>query len=276
METILDRIMAAKRDEVALLKQSFPLDKVQAQVAARPAPLDFTGALRGPRPRSAGSSQVNVIAEVKRGSPSKGTFDWHGDAARQGFAYQTGGAKAISVVTDGPFFQGSVEMLQAVKAAVDLPVIQKEFLLEPYQVYYARSLGADACLLIGACLPGDLLGEMIAVAREVGIHTLVEVVDEEELSRAIDGGAEVIGVNNRDLRTFKTDPNHTLTLLPGIGEERVAVTESGIHTREDIERMLAAGVDAFLIGEALMIAEDPAHHLRILRGEVLGQQEAAS
>ena len=267
MTTILDQIMAAKREEVSRLKRQLPLEQVRDQASAMPPGLDFAGALRGTRPRSAGGSAVNIIAEVKRGSPSKGTFDWHGDGARQARAYEAGGARAVSVVTDGPFFQGSVELLQTVKEAIGLPVIQKEFLLEPYQVHYARSIGADACLLIGACLPGGLLGEMIALAKEVGIATLVEVVTEEEVARALAGGAEVVGVNNRDLRTFETNPEHTLSLLPAIGEAPVAVTESGIHTRADVERMLAAGVDAFLIGEALMVAADPTAHLRVLRGE---------
>ena len=274
METILDKIMAAKREEVAQMKRKRPLEQVRDEAQARPKALDFVSPLRGGRPRANGNPQVNVIAEVKRGSPSKGTFAWHGDAARQARAYEAGGARAVSVVTDGPFFQGSVELLQTVKQAIGLPVIQKEFLLEPYQVHYARAIGADACLLIGACLPGGLLGEMIALAEEVGIATLVEVVTEEEVARALDGGARVVGVNNRDLRTFTTDPSHTLNLLPAIGEAPVAVTESGIHTRQDVERMLAAGVDAFLIGEALMVARDPARHLRVLRGEETA--EAAS
>ena len=276
METILDRIVATKREEIAHLKQQLPLEKIREQAAAQPHALDFVGALRGSRPRQAGNATVNIIAEVKQGSPSKGTFSWHGDAARQGLAYQQGGAKAISVVTDGPFFKGSVAMLQAVKQAVTLPVIQKEFLLEPYQVQYARSLGADACLLIAAILPGGQLEDMIGLAREAGLFTLVEVVNEEELTRALAGGAEVIGVNNRDLRTFKTDPDHTLRLLPAIGEGAVAVTESGIHTRSDVERMLAAGVDAFLIGEALMVADDPTAHLKILRGEAGASDNAGT
>jgi indole-3-glycerol phosphate synthase len=273
MPTILDEIVAAKREEIAALKRTLPLAQLRETARVAAPALDFAGGLRGARPRGSGG-EVNVIAEVKRRSPSKGEFPWHGDAARQARAYEQGGAKAISVVTDGPYFGGSPELLGTVRAATGLPVLQKEFVLEPYQVHYARSLAADALLLIARILPGGLLAELEALAREIGIATLVEVVDEEEFRQATDAGAEVIGVNNRDLRTFATDPAHTLALLPLFGEEQVAVTESGIHSRADVERMLAAGVDAFLIGEALMVAPDPAAHLSELRG--LPRAEAAS
>jgi len=265
MPTILDEIVAAKRGEIAALERAQPLADVREAARAAAPALDFAGALRGARPRGSGGP-VNVIAEVKRRSPSKGEFPWHGDAARQARAYERGGAKAVSVVTDGAYFGGSPELLRQVKAATALPVLQKEFVLGPYQVHAARALGADAVLLIARILPGGLLGELVALAREVGIATLVEVVDAAELERAQAADAAVIGVNNRDLRTFTTDPAHTLSLLPHFDEGRVAVTESGIHTRADVERMLAAGVDAFLIGEALMVAPDPAAHLAALRG----------
>ncbi len=277
MSTILDEIIAAKREEIAALSSALPLARVREVARGMPPVLDFAGALRGPRPRGSGR-EAHIIAEVKRRSPSKGEFPWHGDATRQARAYEQGGASAISVVTDGPYFGGSVDLLKEVKAATGLPVIQKEFLVAPYQVHYARSLGADAVLLMAAVLPGGLLGEMIALAKSIGIATLVEVINEEELERAAAGGAEVIGVNNRDLRTFRTDPDHTLRLLPFFGEQHVAITESGIHTRQDVERMLAAGVDGFLIGEALMVAPDPAAHLEFLQGKtkrgqaVRGQQ----
>ncbi len=273
MSTILDRIVADKREEIAGLKRAMPLERVIGQAGKQPPALDFVSALRGARPRG-GGGEANIIAEVKRRSPSKGEFPWHGDAARQARAYELGGASAISVLTDGPYFGGSPDLLRQVKAATKLPVMQKEFVLEAYQVHFARSLGADAVLLIARILPGGLLGELAALARETGIATLIEVVNEEELSRATDAGGEVIGVNNRDLATFETDPAHTLALLPFFSDGQVAVTESGIHTRADIERMLAAGVDGFLIGEALMLAADPAAHLRELRG--LPPAEAAS
>ena len=275
MSDILNRIVEKKREEVAGRKLALPLEQVRAQAAAAAPARDFPAALRAPRPRGAGR-QVNVIAELKRKSPSKGEFPWHGDASRQARDYERGGAKAVSVVTDGPFFGGSPELLQEVRRHVSLPVLQKDFVLEPWQVYFARAIGADAVLLIAACLPGGLLGELAALAREVGIHTLVEVVDEAELERASAAGAVVIGVNNRDLRTFQVDPVRTERLLPLYRDDQVAVCESGIHTPADVARMLRAGVDAFLIGEALMTAPDPAGHLLHLREQGAAQASAAA
>jgi indole-3-glycerol phosphate synthase len=275
MSDILQRIVAEKRREVAGLMRRHPLAEVRGQALAAPPVRDFPAVLKGARPRggepgaSAESSTeftpVRIIAEIKRRSPSKGEFPFHGDVARQARAYEQSGARAISVVTDGPFFGGSTDWVAQARDAVGLPVLQKEFLLEPWQVFYARALGADACLLIAAILPGDLLGEMAASAREAGIHTLVEVTGEEEFLRAADVGAVVIGVNNRDLRTFSVDLARTESLLPLYGDERICIAESGIHTRRDVLRLLEAGVDGFLIGEALMTAEDPAAHLRGLR-----------
>lgn len=281
MSGILDKIVASKREEVAAWKAARPLARVREEALAAAPALDFTGALRGHRPRRSAAESTentesientlamemplaNVIAEIKRRSPSKGEFSWHGDVTRQARDYQRGGASAISVVTDGPFFGGHTDMLGEVKAAVGVPVLQKEFLLEPWQVFHARALGADACLLIAAILPGGLLAEMLAAAREAAIHTLVEVVDEEEFARADDAGAVVVGVNNRDLKTFTVDPARTERLLPLYREGQVCIAESGIHTPEDVARLSRAGVDGFLVGEALMTAKDPAAHLRAL------------
>jgi indole-3-glycerol phosphate synthase len=275
MSDILRQIVERKREEVASLQRALPLARLREQARRMPPVLDFPAALRGPRPRGTGrpGRGVNVIAELKLRSPSKGVFSWHGDAVRQVHDYELGGAAAISVVTDGPFFGGSTELLRRVKAATERPVMQKEFLLEPWQVFYARSLGADACLLIAAILPGTLLPELLAAAGEAAIHTLVEVTDAEELQRATEAGARVVGVNNRDLATFQVDPARTEALLPRFREEQVCVAESGIHTPQDVAHLLRAGVDAFLIGEALMTAPDPAAHLRALRGERV-QEEA--
>lgn len=273
MSDILQKIIANKREEVRALQRERPLAQVRETAAAQGPARPFAAALRNARPRGSGRA-AHIIAEVKVRSPSRGAFSWHGDGARQGRDYQFGGARAISVVTDREFFGGSVELLQTVRGAVGLPVLQKDFLLEPYQIYYARSIGADAALLIAAALPGNSLGEMIALAREIGLSTLVEVADEEELERATEGGAEVVGVNNRDLRTFTVDPERTLRLIPLCREEQVLIAESGIQGRDAVERMLAAGVDGFLIGEALMTASHPAERLRELRGESLS--EAAS
>lgn len=268
--TILEKIVAAKREEVAELKRREDPGTLIARASANPSVLDFPAALRGARPRQkeagAPPAPVHIIAEIKRKSPSKGEFPWHGDVGRQATDYEAGGARAISVVTDGPFFGGSAEMLRQVKATVSLPVLQKDFLVDPFQIGYARALGADAVLLIAAVLPGGELDDMIGRAAEAGLNTLVEVFDETEFARAERAGAVVVGVNNRDLRNFSVDHGRTLRLLPLYGEQQVAVAESGFHTHGDITGLLEAGVDAFLIGEALMTAADPARHLRMLRG----------
>lgn len=273
MSDILTRIVEKKREEVAERKRALPLERAREQGRAQPPVRDFPGALRNGRPRGTGRA-VNVIAEIKRKSPSKGEFPWHGDVGRQARAYEQGGAKAMSVVTDGPFFGGSPELLQEARRHVTLPVIQKEFVIDPWQVHHARAIGADAVLLIAACLPGGQLADLAGLAREVGIHTLIEVVDEEEVARATEAGAVVMGVNNRDLRTFQVDLARTERLIPLYRSEQVAVCESGIQGPEQVARMLRAGVDAFLIGEALMTAPDPAAHLAWLREQ--GAAEAAT
>jgi indole-3-glycerol phosphate synthase len=217
-----------------------------------------------------------VIAELKPKSPSKGEFPWHGDVARQARAYEQGGAKAMSVLTDTPFFGGSEALLQQARSHIRLPVIQKDFVIDPWQVHNARAIGADAVLLIAVCLPGGQLADLAGLAREVGIHTLVEVVDEDEVRRATDAGAVVMGVNNRDLRTFTVDLARTERLIPLYREHQVAVCESGIRTPADVARMLHAGVDAFLIGEALMTSADPAAHLSQLREQGAAEADAAT
>jgi indole-3-glycerol phosphate synthase len=276
MSDILQRIVAKKREEVGALQRAQPLECLMDRVQGLPPALDFTEAMRGARPRGTGrlGGRVNIIAEIKLRSPSKGAFRWHGDAVRQAHDYEAGLAAATSVVTDGPFFGGSTELLRKVKSATELPVLQKEFLLEPWQVYYARALGADACLLIAAILPGEALAHMLETARQAGIHTLVEVVDAEEHRRATEAGAVVIGVNNRDLKTFTVDPRRTEALVPLYRDDQVCVAESGIRTAADVAHLLQAGVDGFLIGESLMTAPNPVAHLRALRG--VPAREAAS
>jgi len=273
MSDILDRIVEKKREEIAARKRAEPLERVRGRAQAQPPARDFSGALRNGRPRGTGR-QVNVIAELKRKSPSKGEFPWHGDVARQARAYEAGGAKCMSVVTDGPFFGGSEALLQEARKHVTLPVIQKEFVIDPWQVHNARAIGADAVLLIAACLPGGQLADLAGEAQDAGLHTLVEVIDEEEVERATAAGAVVMGVNNRDLRTFTVDLSRTERLIPLYRADQVAVCESGIHAPADVARMLRAGVDAFLIGEALMTAADPAAHLAQLREQ--GAAEAGA
>jgi indole-3-glycerol phosphate synthase len=271
MSDILSRIVARKREELAALQRALPIERVRELARHRPPALDFAAALRGSRPRGVPrpGQRVNIIAEIKLRSPSKGVFPWHGDLPRQVHDYELGGAAAVSVVTDGPFFGGSTELLTQVKGHTTLPVLQKDFLLEPWQVHYARALGADACLLIARILPAGRLEELLAAIAEAGLQALVEVVDEAELERASAAGAVVVGVNNRDLETFQVDTGRTLALLPGYREEQVCIAESGIRTREDVAHLLRAGVDGFLIGEALMTAAQPATLLRRLRGATL-------
>ncbi|MDH4225689.1 MAG: indole-3-glycerol phosphate synthase TrpC [Deltaproteobacteria bacterium] len=264
---ILSRIVADKREEIARLKGGHLLERLEDQGEIPPA-LDFPAALKAPRPRGSQGVEgpVHIIAELKPRSPSKGAFDWHGDPLRQAADYQRGGARAVSVLTDTAYFGGSTDLLQQVKGHISLPVLQKEFVVDPWQVHYARRLGADALLLIAAVLEGGLLAECVALAHQIGLHTLVEVVSEAELARALAAGARVVGVNNRDLRTFAIDPERSLRLLPLAGEDTVFITESGIRHRADVERMVAAGVDGFLIGETLMTSTDPAATLARLRG----------
>lgn len=266
MNDILAKIVEQKRADLRVWQAARGTEDMRRDAAAMPPARNFAAALRGPRPRGAtpASGRLNVISEVKRKSPSKGHFPWHGDAPRQARDYVAGGAAAISVVTDGPFFDGSLELFAQVRAAVDLPMIQKDFVLEPWQVYQARAIGADACLLIAAILPPALLAELHACATEIGLHALVEVTDEAEWEAADAAGAQIIGVNNRDLRDFSVDTQRTRALLPRYREEQICVAESGLHIPEDLLGLHEAGVDAYLIGESLMRAEDPAAHLRAL------------
>ena len=266
MPDIFQKIITHKREEVAASMRERPISQVRDEAHAQPAGRVFAAALRGGRHRGSGT-EPRIIAELKLRSPSKGEFAWHGDVARQVSDYERGGANAVSVVTDSEFFGGSLDLLRTARDVVSLPVLQKDFLLDPWQVWNARAIGADAVLLIAAALPGGELAEMIGLAREIGLATMVEVVDEAELERATAGGAVVVGVNNRDLHTFTVDPERTLRLVSQVTEDQVLIAESGINDRATVERMVAAGVDGFLIGEALMTAAAPAEILRELRGE---------
>ncbi|MBI4233449.1 MAG: indole-3-glycerol phosphate synthase TrpC [Chloroflexi bacterium] len=251
MASILDRIVAAKREEVARSKAQVPLAVLKGRVAAMPSPLNFSGALMG--------DAVRLIAEVKKASPSRGLLRPNFDPVELALAYAGGGAAAISVLTDS-HFQGTGEHLIAVAAAVrplNVPVLRKDFHLDPYQLYEARAWGADAALLIAAILPQTLLMELLALARTLWLQCLVEVHNEEELERALRAGAEVIGINNRDLRTFHTDLGVTERLAPRVPRGVIAVSESGILTREDVLRVRKAGAHAILVGEALVTAADP-------------------
>ncbi|HTO55779.1 MAG TPA: indole-3-glycerol phosphate synthase TrpC [Myxococcota bacterium] len=253
---VLDRILAQKREELAALRRDSA--RLRAEALAAPAPRGFARALRSaPAPR--------VIAEFKRASPSKGEIRPGADPAAIARAYEAAGAAALSVLTDREFFRGSLDDLRAARAAVRVPVLRKDFTIDALQLFEARAAGADAALLIVAALDDSRLRELLACARELALDALVEVHDEPELERALAAGAELLGVNNRDLRDFKTDVGVTRALLPRAAG-RTVVSESGIDAPETVRALAAEGASAFLVGEALMREPDPGAALRRLRG----------
>ena len=248
---MLDRIVEAKLADLALIREEVPRQKVMALAAQQPPPLDFAAALASRKPA--------LIAEVKRASPSRGVIRPDLDAVSQARLYAEGGASAVSVLTEERFFQGSLEDMRQVKSALahfGIPVLRKDFILEPYQVYESRAWGADAILLIVAILNEGVLKQLQELSGEMGMACLVEVHDEEELQKAIDAGARIIGINNRDLKTFVVDLQTTWRLRPLVPEDRLVVSESGIKGREDVELLRKWDVDAMLVGEALVGAQD--------------------
>lgn len=258
MPTILDEIVAAKRRELERQERDVPLEALERRIAAQPAPLNFSGALWGDR--------VRLIAEVKKASPSRGLLRADFDPVALATTYADNGAAAVSVLTD-PRFQGTLEHLVAVKGALlakGVPVLRKDFILDAYQVHEARACGADAILLIAVILPPDSLKGLLALAQRFWMQCLVEVHDERELEAALAAGAEVIGINNRDLHTFKTDLSVTERLASKVPKGKVIVSESGIFTREDARRVGRLGVHAVLVGEALVTAKDVAAKVRDL------------
>jgi indole-3-glycerol phosphate synthase len=253
---ILEEIVWAKDREVAVARERVPLDKLKQQVAELPAPRDFLAALK------ASCRKPAVIAEVKKASPSKGVIreDFDPEAIAKGYA--AGGASCLSVLTDKQFFQGGFEVLVQVRQVVDLPLLCKDFILSPYQLYQARAAGADAALLIAAILTDQDLGYLLKVARSLGLTVLVEVHDAEEMERvlALDG-VQLIGINNRDLASFHTDLATTEQLTACYGDQIRAkgcllVSESGLRSRDDLDRVQSAGADAVLVGESLMRQPD--------------------
>ncbi len=258
MPTILDDIVAAKRQEIARQKREVPPEALEQRIAAQPAPLNFSGALWGDR--------VRLIAEVKKASPSRGLLRADFDPVALATTYAENGAAAVSVLTDARF-QGTLEHLAAVKSALQprgVPVLRKDFIFDAYQVHEARAYGADAILLIAAILSPDSLKELLRAAERLWMQCLVEVHDEQELDVAVAAGAEVIGINNRDLHTFKTDLSVTERLAPSIPKGKIIVSESGIFTRDDVRRVGRLGVHAVLVGEALVTAKDVAAKVRDL------------
>ena len=256
--TILDEILHWKRGENERCRAAAPLQAVQAESERAPAPRDFEAALRQPG--------ISLIAEVKRASPSKGLLRPDLDPGALAREYELGGAAAVSVLTDEHFFQGSLDHLRAVRQNVNLPVLRKDFILDPYQVYQARAAGADAILLIVAALSGDALQSLHRLAAELSMAVLIEVRTAAELTRALKVGPRIVGINNRDLHTFGVDLETTARLRPLVPAEVTLVSESGVHCRADVARLESFGADAILVGEALVRAQNVGVKIRELMG----------
>jgi indole-3-glycerol phosphate synthase len=254
---ILKKIVARKREEIRDRAAARPLAALRELLPEAPAARGFVAALAARITRG----EPGVIAEIKKASPSKGVLRADFRPAEIARSYASHGAACLSVLTDVDFFQGSDAYLQQARAACELPVIRKDFIIDPYQVYEARAIGADCILLIVACLDDARLGELNDLAHELGMDVLIEVHDAEELYRALRVPSRLIGINNRDLRSFAVSLDTTLRLLPDIPDDRLVVTESGILAPADVQRMRAHGVHAFLVGEAFMRAEDPGARL---------------
>ncbi len=260
MSDILEKILAVKRAEVAAAKQRLPLTALRAQAESVGGQRDFEAALRS----KIAAGQPAVIAEVKKASPSRGVLRADFDPQAIAMSYARNGAACLSVLTDEQFFQGSPEYLRQARAASGLPVLRKDFMLDVYQVHEARAWGADCILLIVAALDDSLMAELEQVALGLGMAVLVEVHDASELERALRLKTRLIGINNRNLRTFETRLETTLELLGGMPGDRTVITESGILAPADVQRMQAAGVNVFLVGEAFMRAPDPGQALSAL------------
>jgi indole-3-glycerol phosphate synthase len=262
MSDILQKILAVKDEEIAAAKAVEPLASLRARAAERRDLRDFEGALRA----RIGAGRAAVIAEVKKASPSKGVLRADFDPAAIGASYARGGAACLSVLTDVQFFEGAPEYLDDARRASGLPALRKDFIIDEYQVAQARAWGADCILLIAAALAAAQLLELEGAARELGMAVLVEVHDGKELEAALAMKTRLIGINNRNLRTFEVSLATTLNLLPRIDSSRLAITESGILVPADVATMRAAGVHAFLVGEAFMRAPDPGAELARLFG----------
>jgi indole-3-glycerol phosphate synthase len=257
MSDILDQIVAVKREEVTAAQKQKPFAMVRADAESRVLTRDFEGALRA----KIAAGHAAVIAEIKKASPSKGVLRAEFIPADIAQSYAEYGAACLSVLTDKQFFQGSVDYLKQARASCDLPVLRKDFMIDVYQVYEARAMGADAILLIAACLDDVQMADMEAVARSLDMAVLVEVHDRAELSRALKLKSRLVGINNRNLKTFEVSLQTTLDMLPEVPADRLLITESGIQTAADVQRMREAQVHAFLVGEAFMRANEPGEAL---------------
>ena len=266
MSDILNQIVAVKRDEVAAAHKRMPFAAMRADAESRVLTRDFVGALRAKIARN----QAAVIAEIKKASPSKGVLRANFEPADIAQSYAEGdgttSAACLSVLTDRQFFQGQVDYLKQARASCQLPVLRKDFMVDAYQIYESRAMGADAVLLIAACLDNAQLQDFEAIAQDLDMAVLVEVHDRAELDRALRLKTPLVGINNRNLRTFEVSLQTTLDMLADVPAERLLVTESGILQPADVQKMRGAGVHAFLVGEAFMRAEDPGTALAELFG----------
>ena len=254
---ILKKIIHRKQEEITACKAKTSQHDLVVQLPDVDNPRGFADAIAG----KIAQGNAGVIAEIKKASPSKGVLRENFKPSEIAASYEAGGAACLSVLTDIDFFQGSDEYLKQARAACSLPVIRKDFIIDPYQVYEARAIGADCILLIVACLEDSQMQELNSLAHELGMDVLVEVHDEEELHRALNLNNRLIGINNRNLRTFDVSLDTTLSLLKQIPAESIVVTESGIHSRDDVKLMRDNQVNAFLVGEAFMRAENPGEKL---------------
>jgi indole-3-glycerol phosphate synthase len=260
MSDILNQIVAVKHEEITAAKKKKSLEAMREDAFSRVLTRDFEGALRS----KIAAGRAAVIAEVKKASPSKGVLREDFIPADIAQSYAEHGAACLSVLTDRQFFQGSAEYLKQARASCDLPVLRKDFMVDPYQVYEARAMGADCILLIAACLTDAQMAELETIARSLDMAVLVEVHDADELQRALKLRTRLVGINNRNLRTFEVSLATTLGMLKDVPADRLLVTESGILERADVQRMRSAGVHAFLVGEAFMRAADPGAALAAL------------
>jgi indole-3-glycerol phosphate synthase len=249
---ILDKIIKSKRKVLNKSKIDCNINKLEEIINKLPKPLDFKNALR-----KKNTDDIRIIAEVKKASPSKGIIREDFDPLNIARQYEANNAAAISILTESEFFMGKLEFLKEIKNAVNIPVLRKDFLFDPYQIYEARANGADAVLLIAAILEKSLLKELLSVVKKLSMNALVEVHTKDELKKVLQIDAEIIGINNRNLKSFKTDIQTSIDLMADIPKSKVIVTESGIKTKEDIQKLSKAGVDAFLIGESFMRADNP-------------------
>ena len=260
---ILQRILATKAEEVTARSSVRPLTQLRDEIRNLAPTRGFHAALA----HAIEGGDAGIIAEIKKASPSKGLLRPEFDVEAIARSYVRAGAVCLSVLTDEQFFQGSSAYLHQARAACELPLLRKDFVVDPWQVYESRVMDADCILLIAAALPDTMLRELTEMAIDIGLDVLVEVHNAAELERALQLPTPLVGVNNRDLKSFDTDITTTLQLLPAIPAERLVITESGIRSREDVRRMRAAGVHGFLIGEAFMLADDPGEKLSELFSE---------